>query len=233
MTPKKLHRFLLPNIQDGVTITITDEHLVHQVVSVLKMSIDESFIIFKHGGPDITVRIIEKTKRSLTVSKLSETTTPAVPRTIIAAVSIIKGSGFELIVQKLTEIGVTAIVPLLTERTVKQALRIDRLQKISNEALEQSGGNIVVTIHEPLTLAECLVQFPYQSILCDAHTGTTLTALDDKTVLYIGPEGGWSDSENELFAQHGVQTLSLGTKILRTETAAIIASHTLLWNSSY
>jgi len=230
MTPKKLHRFLIGTIPEGRDILITEEHIVHQTVSVLKLAIDESFIVFTDGGPDVTVRITEKTKRALSVTRVSEAQASPLPRTLIAAVSIIKGSGFELVVQKLTEIGVTTIVPLLTERTVKQSIRIDRLQKISNEALEQSGGTIVVTITEPLTLAECFKRFPHQSILCDAHTRTSIQTLDDTVVLYIGPEGGWSDADNAVFAEHTMQTLTLGTKILRTETAAIIASHTLLWN---
>lgn len=230
MTPKKLHRFLIQEIPAAQSWRITDEHIMKQLFSVLKVSIGESIILFVHNGNDVIVTIQERDKHSFVVQKISEEKNYPLNKEIIAAVSITKGAAFELIVQKLTEIGVQEIVPLLSNRTVKQSIRLDRLQKISNEALEQSGGNTVVTIHPPTTLSECLKKFTdYTKVVCDAHTGKELSIPNKKVILFIGPEGGWDEKDASVFSTYETQTLSLGTKILRTETAAIIAAHKLLW----
>lgn len=230
MTPKKLHRFLIDTIPNETTWRITDEHIVHQLFSVLKISIGEPFILFISGGNDIVVEIKQRDKNSLVVEKKEERENVALPRTIIAAVSITKGASFELIVQKLTEIGVHTIIPLLSNRTVKQAVRMDRLQKISNEALEQSSGNIKVILEEPISLSDCLEKYKdYYKILCDAHTGKEVGTIPNEVVLFIGPEGGWDEKDASEFSTHNIETLSLGSKILRTETAAIVATHKILW----
>jgi len=231
MTPKKLHRFYCDSIPDTASWDITDPSLVHQIVSVLKFAFGESFILFTNDGPDIIVTITSKDKRSVSVEKITSTETTVLPRNIIAAVSITKGSSFELAVQKLTEVGVSAIVPIISERTIKQSIRIDRLEKISMEALEQSGGNRKVIIHEPMTLAESLKAFPYMNIICDAYSTASDILLPNTVVMYVGPEGGWSTNDESVFAQYPVERLKLGEKILRTETAAIIGAHTLLWHS--
>lgn len=231
MTPKKLHRFFIDSLPEGNPAVITDVSLVHQIVSVLKFSVGESFIIFTNGGPDVTVTIITKDKKSLTVEIGTSTVVPNTPRTIIACVSITKGASFELAVQKLTEVGVSQIVPLLSNRTIKHAIRIDRLERISLEALEQSGGTTKVVLHEPMTIEACLVLFPFFSVVCDAHTTTGDMSLPETVVMYVGPEGGWDDTDREVFATKEFHQLSLGGKILRTETAAIIGAHTLLWHS--
>lgn len=232
MTPKKLHRFFIQTVPSETSWDITDERIAHHIVSVLKLSVGESFIVFTDHGPDVTVTITDKDKRSLSVTVIDTKDTPALPRTIIAAISIPKGTSFELAVQKLTEVGASVIVPIISERTIKQAVRIDRLQKISDEALEQSGGNVRVTIHEPMTLRESLTLFPFMSIVCDAYSTTAAdTALPDTVVMYVGPEGGWSEGDEEVFAGYTTSRLALGSKILRTETAAIIGTHTLLWHS--
>lgn len=230
MTPKKLHRFLIDHIPNETTWRITDEHIVHQLFSVLKVSAGESFILFISGGNDIVVEIKERDKKSLIVEKKEERENVTLPRTIIAAISITKGASFELIVQKLTEIGVHTIIPLLSNRTVKQSVRIDRLQKISNEALEQSGGNVQVTLEEPLSLSACLEKYKdYYKILCDAHTGKEVETIPNEIIVFIGPEGGWDEKDANEFSKYDIKTLSLGSKILRTETAAIVATHKILW----
>lgn len=230
MTPKKLHRFLIDEIPTTNQWELTDEHIVHQLFSVLKFSVGESFIVFTSGGNDITLTIIDRTKKTIFVQKEGEKENTTLPREVVAAISIAKGATFELVVQKLTEIGVHTIIPLLSSRTVKQSVRLDRLQKISNEALEQSGGNTRVTIHEPMTLQESFEQFPdHTKIVCDAYTNTTPEKLPEKVMVFVGPEGGWDTTDAAFFETQTHYTLSLGTKILRTETAAIISAHTVLW----
>lgn len=231
MTPKKLHRFLLTTIPSDTIWSLTEEVVVHQIVSVLKLTVGESLVVFTDGGKNHEVQILVKDKKSVTFRTTVITPAPELPRTLLAAISITKAGSFELVVQKLTEIGISSIIPLISDRTIKQAIRIDRLQKISNEALEQSGGTKKVTIHEPKTIAQCFELFPFASVLCDAYTTTDTKALPETVIFYVGPEGGWGDGDLQEFQKHTTSHLKLGDTILRTETAAIIGAHTLLWHS--
>lgn len=225
--PKKLHRFFVPLIPVTETFELVEPTLVHQLVSVLRYAIGEEFIVFCEGGDDVVVSVTNISKKEITVSKTR--TLPAQERpsiNLIAIVSIIKQDLFELVVQKLTELGTTTIVPLLTTRTTKQSIRHERLVRISTEATEQSGSNTVVTIFEPHTLTTCLETFPFPSIVFDPRATNDSEALHtDTVVMYIGPEGGWSTQDLELFEKYAVHTKTLGTSILRTETAAIVGAY--------
>ncbi len=226
---KKLHRFFLPNPPRSEIFEISDNKLVHQLSTVLRYAVGESFIVFSEGTDDTVLHIKEITKKSIVVSV--EALLPAQkasPVRTIAIVSIIKRDLFELVVQKLTELGISEIVPLLSTRTVKQSIRIERLQDISREAVEQSGRNSLVAIHEPLTLSQCLEQFPFPSIVFDPRENESDYIKSDTLVFYIGPEGGWSEEDEAVFKQHAVTFRKLAPTILRTETAAIVGAYTIL-----
>ncbi len=232
-TPKKIHRFLvnaLPAGAIGETITINDERITYQIHRVLKIQSGETIILFSDGGQNIHAEVVATAAKTLTVQIKAIEPSVFLPRNIIAAISIVKGDAFELIVQKLTEIGVSTIVPLITARTIKQAVRIDRLQAISDEALEQCGGNNRVHISEPLSLTECFARYPHYSIIL-APTATATDAIlpDEPIVYYVGPEGGWNEQDETIIAQHQPFYLQITARILRTETAAILAAYTLLW----
>ncbi len=153
---KKIHRFLVTKVPNEPSVVIEDKDLVHLIKNVLKLSVGEICIVFADGGDDYlsTIKSIEKSSVTLAVQSISPK--KHIPKKITACVSITKRDSFELIVQKLTEVGIQNIVPIISDRTVKQALRIDRLQKISDEALEQSGGSKRVTISEPESLEKSL-----------------------------------------------------------------------------
>lgn len=227
---KKIHRFLVKENPGEVETTIVDTDLIHLVSRVLKLHIGEQCILFADGGKDYLSTIVSMSKQEIVLRTESIKEKVFIPRTGTACVSIIKGEQFETVVQKLTELGIQNIVPLISNRTVKQSLRLDRLQKISDEALEQSGGSSRVHISEPLPLKDAL----------ELHKGTTQCYFDiegspyvpskeDTVTFYIGPEGGWSDADKVLFKEYTVPSYLLGGTILRAETAAIVATYTLLW----
>jgi 16S rRNA (uracil1498-N3)-methyltransferase len=227
MSHKKIHRFMMSSpIPPGEVFEITDERIVHQVGRVLKMEPGEVLAVFNDGTGDTIGRIESIDKTSITVEKLNDTAPIVSKRTVIAAVAIPKGDTFELITQKLTELGVSTIVPLITSRTIKQSVRLDRLQTISDEAVEQCGGNSRVTITEPVSIQECLAQFPFPSIAFEPGAAKEIDSSSDTVVMYVGPEGGWSEDDMELLKD--VTWVSLGERILRTETAAIVGVHSIL-----
>lgn len=148
----------------------------------------------------------------------------------------VKGDGTEAIVQKSTELGACKLVPVLTQRTVVKALRLDRLKSISIEASEQSERLSVPEFEPPQPLMTLLRQWPSDRwlILCDEtapeNAGSScveiLQALpgDAKYAVAVGPEGGWTEEELEAFKRmEKVVSIGLGPRILRADTAAVAA----------
>jgi 16S rRNA (uracil1498-N3)-methyltransferase len=148
---------------------------------------------------------------------------------ITLAVAFPKGSRADWLVEKATELGAHAIIPLLTQRTVVEPrdTKVERLQKLAITACEQSGRTTLPSIKAPQTLADVLRSANAfdTRIIADA-VGTPLTTASPhgKNVLVlIGPEGGFTDEELTQAAAAGCATTSLARTTLRTETAAIAA----------
>ncbi len=229
---KKIHRFLVAAIPASDAFSITEQALVRQIASVLQLRRAESIILFTDGGSDEIVEIESIEKDRIEVRKKETIPATPWPRQLTAAVAIPKGATLELIVQKLTEIGVAKIVPIISARTVKSGVRLSRLQTISDEALEQSGGSARVALCEPMTLKSAVAALPGTAVVFEkgAAPAAAFSSGDQEIIMYIGPEGGWSAEDLALFKERGAQFLSLGARTLRSETAAIIGAYTLLWN---
>lgn len=144
-----------------------------------------------------------------------------------------KGYKLELVVQKASELWATAVWPVFCERSVVKsasgdAKKLARWQKIADEAARQCGRNEVMRVDAPVPLAEALAA-PSILVLDEDETARTLSqavrALPPVAplTLAVGPEGGWSDAERELFRRHGAVSVTLGALVLRTETAALAA----------
>lgn len=228
---KKQHRFLLETIPESTPFIISDPTLVHHMYSVLKLAPGELFRVFPPGGDDTLLEIRAITKKEVVCDKKEMVSAIQIPKKITACIAITKRDSFELTVQKLTELGVHTIIPILSNRTVKQSLRLDRLQKISDEALEQSGHAQRVTISEPISLEQALLSYAnIPSYYCETYLPEQpLVHTPKHCVFYVGPEGGWTDEEKELFTTHAAHPLSLSATVLRAETAAIVAAAYLLW----
>ncbi len=222
---KKIHRFLVNTIPQGETITYTDSALVHQITSVLRIDNGETIALFTNGGDDYHYTLTASEKKAITLTYQNTIAAIHSQKCITAVIAIPKGDTFELITQKLTEIGVSTIVPLRSDRTIKQSVRIDRLRAISDEALEQCGGSDQVIITEPLAFDEAVQRYHTNAVYFDTVTTQTV-AHTNKTTFYIGPEGGWSDRERALFQTYNIAPGTLGARTLRAETAAIVAAST-------
>lgn len=164
---------------------------------------------------------------------------PALPITLV--ISVYKFDRMEWAIEKATELGVAAIVPVVARRTEKHLAqaalkRAERWRRIAHEAAQQSRRSDVPLIHDPAPLA-ALVKAASQAariVLAEQERSTTLrTALEESIAaagtempaleLAIGPEGGWAPEEEALFDANGWRAVSLGPRILRAETAAITA----------
>jgi len=153
--------------------------------------------------------------------------------------ALLKGEKFDVVLQKGTEVGVSRFVPILTERCVGQAARPDRWKKIVREAAEQSRrGKLPELVEKPLKLTEALDRIKSEGHLAfmawEEETALSFHELPEGLSglgILIGPEGGFSRKEAELAQAAGVQTLSLGKRILRAETAGPIATALALYQS--
>jgi len=156
-----------------------------------------------------------------------------------------KGEKFDLIIQKCTEIGISKIFPVAADRSIvqlsreKEAKRRERWQRIATEAAKQSGRGAVPEVMPLAGLAEafallppnCQVVMPWEGEAAANGLKKILPRLNqaDPLVLLIGPEGGFSPTEVTWARERGAHTISLGPRILRTETAGLVALSLILY----
>ncbi len=229
----KRHRFFYHQLVK-TTHTLHDKELVHQIARVLKLKAGEEIVLWNGDGNEYIFNLEQVTGREIqgAVVRIEKNDREPIAKVVLYC-AILKRENFELVCQKATEVGVSAIVPLMTDRTVKTAINADRLQRIVQEAAEQSGRALVPKLHPIITLCDALkgANDSTQNYFLDTNMSDAATAsfLLEKTLsgmrLFIGPEGGWSDAERELAQKAHCTFVSLGALTLRAETAAIIASY--------
>lgn len=235
----KRHVFTLSPLPEAKAWTIRVPELVHQIVRVLHLRTGEEILLVDGQGKAVVAEIVAYSDRTVDVRKRAEqeapVPTPDAGRRLFVCASILKKDHFEWLTEKLAEIGITDLVPLLSARTIKKDLRLDRLKTIAQEAMEQSQQARVMTIHPPIDLqgaCQLLNRTRIDGVVCD--TGKGLPSLEvvlseRKTeAVFVGPEGGWSDEERVFFEQEcRYPKASLGTSVLRGETAGILAGFCL------
>lgn len=231
----KIHRFIDKNFDlNKSEIEITGE-IAHQIIKVLKFEIGEKIELSDGKGAVGFGKVKNLNKNSVLVEiekveKLEENK----KTTLFCAV--LKKENFELVVQKATECGISKIVPVITDRTIKTGLKLDRLEKIAKEASEQSGRSIIPEISEPVSFEKSLELIKKEdlNILFDI-SGEKFSEIIknnfEKANIFIGPEGGWTENEIEkacpssgVVKNLNFKIASLGRLTLRAETAAIISS---------
>ena len=213
---------------------ITGEDAAH-IAKSLRMRPDE-ILVLCHDEIDYTCKIVGIEKNSVLVERMSAqpcTAEPQVELTLFQGVP--KGDKMDLIVQKAVEIGVCVIVPMLSRRCVSRPdektlqKKVQRWQKIALEAAKQSGRGIVPKVLDVQDFSQAVMLSAQkeQSILFYEADGVPLKSIlqQPKSVaIFIGPEGGFEEEEVKFAVERGASVCSLGNRVLRTETAAIVAS---------
>ncbi len=229
----RLHRFYLSDKVSNDSFDITDKELVHQWRTVFRYNVGSQVIIFDGLGFDYLCLISSLRSSGATVSVIRKTETPGRPkREVTLCLALIKKDNFEMVVQKATEIGVCRVIPVLCERTEKKNINMERLQKISVEASEQSGRKDLPVIGDVIEFKKLIESdlLPNTVVALNLEGGKSdsITNSNEPIAVFIGPEGGFSEVESEYFKSHNIITVSLGTQVLRAETAAIAISSLLL-----
>jgi len=224
--------FLPPEGLAGKEIRITDEN-ARYLSSVLRIRKGELLVVFDGAGHRYLCRVSNVRRRAVIVEKLKEETySVESPLRVTIAQGIPKGERMDLIIQKSTELGVKRLIPLITMRSqVRHTDRIDRWRRIATLASQQSGRETIPVIESPVDFDEFIQRSnSYKGIIF--YEGERQRGLrdvlrgfnaEDEIFLLVGPEGGFSGQEVEQSIRKGFITASLGPRILRTETAAIIA----------
>jgi 16S rRNA (uracil1498-N3)-methyltransferase len=159
---------------------------------------------------------------------LEKLAAPEVPDTEVSLYQAVpKGGRMDLVVEKATEVGATSIVPLLTERGVVNPRegKVDRWRRVAEAAARQSLRLAVPKVSEPVPFSEVVSRVGEKGVLL--HNGPGIPPVEavvgSPAVLFVGPEGGWSEGELQLAGDAGMPFGSMGPYRLRSETAGIIA----------
>lgn len=219
--------------QSGQLLELSPEAGQHVAV-VLRMQPGESLTLFCGDNREFTA-IIDRVKKKqviVSVGLVTEKNRES-PLKVHLAQAISKGDRMEMVMQKSVELGVASIIPLITDRSSvkldkeRMAKKLHQWQAIVIAACEQSGRNKVPIVHQPVTL-EHYVKEERAKLKFILHPDCNATWRDyileqSDIALIIGPEGGLSDEEIKLACHYEFLPLSLGPRVLRTETAAITA----------
>ena len=219
-------------LEAGTSVELTDSAANH-VGKVLRMKTGEPLVLFNGLGGAFQGCISNVTKKSVEVHLEQKQEGDAEsPLTIELGQTLSRGERMDYAIQKATEVGVTRITPLFSERC-EVKLKADRIEKrlkhwqqIAISACEQCGRNIVPTIHPPMKLEDWVTSRNTQlNFVLHHRTEKKLTGYDqpESVSLLIGPEGGLTEQEIALAEHHRFAALALGPRVLRTETAPVVA----------
>ncbi|MBT5500419.1 MAG: 16S rRNA (uracil(1498)-N(3))-methyltransferase [Thiotrichales bacterium] len=213
----------------------------HHLNKVLRFPVGQNITLFNGDGFDYTavVQSAKKTTNLKVISKKVNNNESKLELTL--AQGIAKGEKMDFLIQKAVELGVTRIIPMKLERCVvrlrdeKVQKKIDHWQKIANHACEQSGRSVIVDVSHPASLEELLEVTNHNGFVLHhrATLGLSQVKETSKATILIGPEGGLTEKEVNDSEVAGYQSIIIGKRVLRTETASLaaIANMQLLWGS--
>ena len=238
----RIPRIYLPSqLILGQSIELTD-HAFQHAIKVLRLKQNAKLILFNGEGVEVSAAVETINKKNASVIITEELhSTPESNLSIHLALGISKGERMDFAIQKAVELGVTEITPLFTEHCVvnldekRTQKRLQHWHGIIVSACEQSGRNVLPILNTTNTLMKWADSINDLSLIFDplaTNSLKTITPVENKINLVIGPEGGLSSTEiSELDKRSNFQAVKFGPRVLRTETAAVsaITAAQLLW----
>lgn len=225
-------------------ISLEDEGILHQLLSVFRVRLGEDIILLDDSGFEYEAMVKGVGKKEIIVQINGKKEGKKRDIAVNLFQSVLKKDNVELVLEKCTEIGISKFVPVLAERSIKLNLNNERLHKIAKEASEQCGRVNLPVIYEVKdfddAIGEAVSEKDAINIILHEESDQCCSRLSceflkqfkdaKKFNLFIGPEGGFSETEIELAKKNGFYVLSLGDLVLRSETAAIVASAMIMNN---
>ncbi len=229
----RIPRIFTPQSIVSKTKLELEAEAAHHLTKVLRMQVGRELILFNNTGWEYSARIEAISKKSCCLEIISsEQIDRESPLQTELAIGISRGERFDWVLQKATELGISRIVPLFTERT-EVKLSGERLQKrfgqwqrILISACEQCQRNQLPELAQACSLGEYLKHSPAALKLVLHHRSQQQLAAyvaPDSVALLIGPEGGLSEDEIGAAERQGFHPLTLGPRVFRTETAPVAA----------
>lgn len=242
-----MHRFFVPELySEEMHIEGVD---AHHISKVLRMQVGDKLQIVSDDGVSALAEVKAFEENEVIVrclEKLAESHEPQVRITL--AQGLAKGEKMEFIIQKAVELGACRIIPVAMEHSVvrlepaKAVKKVERWQKIAESAAKQSKRDIIPEVQKVQTMAQMLNNNSFDIKIiayeCEDRRGLKQalkeafeTGTEKELLLIIGPEGGISEKELELARAAGAVPVSLGHRILRAETAGLVAMSAIFYET--
>jgi 16S rRNA (uracil1498-N3)-methyltransferase len=254
-----MHRFFIPpSWIQGNAVSLSGP-VVHQIRDVLRLRPDDQIVVLDDSGWEYTVRLITfeyERASGLVEHKALARTEPRAKITLYQ--SMLKGQNLEWVLQKGTELGIVEFVPMVSERCVIASMndvsksKLERWQRIIVEAAEQSRRGRLPRLHPPMLFPQACERARHADLALLPWEGEQLCSLRSVLVescelparvqgkapmarkpfsihVFIGPEGGFAPREIDQARRYGLIPVSLGPRILRAETAGLVAATMILY----
>jgi len=233
-----VRRFFVPEDTLGGPEIILSGDLAHRLARVLRLKRGDTVVLSEGGAVEYEVRLTNVSPKAIAAEIIAQRDAPAEPGvSIVLYQSLIRANRFDIVLEKGTEIGVARFVPVILARGQIQddeasGNRMDRWHRVVVEAAEQSGRGCPPEISPPVQFEEAVRSAPGMRLLSwegggGEPLGACLRSLSERphaVSLFIGPEGGFDSAEVDTARAQGVSLVTLGPRILRSETAGIVAS---------
>lgn len=238
-----MHRFFVTPDEIQLEEIHFSPIISRQISRVLRLKCGEKVIVLDNSGDEMLTELNQVDELACTGHILQRGRCQNEPQTrLLMILGITQREKFEWMLQKCTEVGAAAFIPVITSRSLVQhptdvLSKYPRWRTILKEAAEQSGRGIIPDLLEPAAFHDILSTIPAAYPLClipweDEHRTGLRELLSEitpeKIAVIIGPEGGFSGTEVEQAAQAGFKPVTLGKRILRMETAAVVAAALVL-----
>lgn len=223
--PRSLPRlFVRQPLGEDVSVEL-DAGQANYLGNVMRLGVDAELLVFDGFSGEWLARIAEAGKKRMTLAVVRKTREPESIPDVWLAFAPVKRAQTDWLVEKATELGAAKLVPVMTQRTVAERVRLDRLESIAIEAAEQCGRTRVPEIVEPMPLRRFVEELdPARNLyFADEGGGDAVASAfrEGPAAILIGPEGGFTEEERAFARGAAATPISLGPRILRAETAAL------------
>ena len=222
--PKSLPRlFVRATLVDGTRIDL-DPGQANYLGNVMRLGEGAEVLLFDGSSGEWLGRIAEVGKRRMELAVERRTRAPEDIPDVWLAFAPVKRAQTDWLVEKATELGAAKLIPVMTQRTIAERVKLERLEAIAIEAAEQCGRTRLPGIVQPVSLAQLLKEQGRMLYFADEQGGEPVASAfrPGAATILTGPEGGFTDEERaKIRAVKDAMPISLGPRILRAETAAL------------
>jgi 16S rRNA (uracil1498-N3)-methyltransferase len=225
--PRSLPRlFVREPLHDDARVEL-DAGQANYLGNVLRLALGAELLVFDGISGEWLARIGHVAKKRMTLVVVRKIREPESIPDVWLAFAPVKRGQTDWLVEKATELGAARLIPVMTQRTIAERVRLDRLATIAIEAAEQCGRTRVLQIVEPVPLKRLIAEIdPARHVYFADESGgdpPAATFREGPAMILIGPEGGFAEEERAFVRASGASAISLGPRILRAETAALAA----------